>query len=164
MEFTYNSYVVPRGMEGILLSLVFGRWQSWRDELSSFNRLDRHHQLQAGQRIKLKLPLLSWSMYQHQNIQSWRNLLKRGACDERSLKLCKQLIQAWNPHLSIKRLRRGDLLLINVDLLRQRPFEGTTLSRIEKLRRSHQRRRRRPRIRLASNCSLDSPISVSALQ
>ena len=159
MEFTYNGYIVPRGMEGILLSLVFGRWQSWRDELSVFNRLDRHHQLQAGQRIKLKLPLLSWSMYQHQDAQSWRQILQESGCDEDALKLCKQLVQAWNPHLSIRRLRRGDMLLMNVDLLRTRPFEGTTLSRIEKLRRSPQRRRRRPRLKLASNCSLVAPLS-----
>jgi len=160
MEFTYNSYIVPRGMEGILLSLVFGRWQSWRDELSAFNRLNRHHQLQAGQRIRLKLPLLSWSMYQHQDMTSWRQLIKHGQCDENSLKLCQQLIQSWNPHLSIRHLRRGDLLLINMGLLRERPYEGTTLSRVEKLRRYPQRRRRRPRIKLGPNCHLGSSLSA----
>lgn len=154
MEFTYLSYIVPKGMEGILLALVFGEWQSWRGNLSKFNGLDSQHQLQAGQRIKLKLPLKTWSLYRHESAQEWRRLLSVGQCDDTSLRLCRQLLQSWNPHVKISRLRKGDQLLINLDLLQRRPFEGTTLGRVESLRRSSGRRRSRPRIRVSERCAL----------
>lgn len=153
MEFTYLRYYVPRGMEGILLSLVFGHWQSWRDDLSLFNGYDRHHELQAGQRLKIKLPLHRWSRYQHQGEESWRKLLALGQC-ELDEKMCMQLLQAWNPHVSIKRLRKRNQLLINLSLLKNRPFEGATRTRVEGLRRGGVPRRQRPRLKLPSACSL----------
>ena len=147
-------------MEGILLSIVFGRWQSWRGELSAFNGLDSQHQLQAGQRVKLKLPLRSWTLYQHEDQASWRKVLARGDCLDREVeRVCTQLLQSWNPHLKISRLKRGDRLLINLQLLRERPFEGTTLMRIEKLRRSPSRRRRKPRLKVDSRCALAPTLS-----
>lgn len=160
MEFSYLSYIVPKGMEGILLSIVFGRWQSWRGELSAFNGLDSQHQLQAGQRVKLKLPLRSWTLYQHEDQASWRKVLARGDCLDREVeRVCTQLLQSWNPHLRVSRLKRGDRLLINLQLLRDRPFEGTTLTRIEKLRRSPSRRRRKPRLKVDSRCALAPTLS-----
>ena len=154
MEFTYRSYVVPRGMEGILLSLIFGRWQSWRGELSTFNGLASDHQLQAGQRVKLKLPLHPWSIYYHSDEKSWRQLMAKASCQESHELICKRLIQAWNPHAIVSRLRKGDQLLVNLDLLTRRPFEGATYKRIEGLRRSPQRRRSRARLNFATGCQL----------
>lgn len=152
-EFTYLNYFVPRGMEGILLSLVFGHWQPWRNGLSNFNGLDRHHELQAGQRVKIKLPISPWSIYQHSGDKSWETLLNKGRCsdDER---LCLNLIQAWNPHVSLRRLKPGDQLLINLNLLKRRPFGGATRARIEGLKRGGGPRRKRPRLRLSKACEL----------
>ena len=160
MEFIYRNYYVPRGMEGILLSLVFGHWQSWRDELSIYNGLSRHHQLQAGQRVKLKLPLYAWSLYTHQDQSSWSQLLKLAKC-EKSLTFCRQMIQAWNPHILLKRMRKRDQLLINLQLLQRRPFGGATLSRIEGLRRGSTPRRRKPRLNLDKHCKLAAALRMN---
>ena len=160
MEFIYRNYYVPRGMEGILLSLVFGHWQSWRDELSIYNGLGRHDQLQAGQRVKLKLPLYAWSLYKHENASSWSELFKMAKC-QGSETLCKLLIQSWNPHVPLHKIRKRDQLLINLMLLKRRPFEGATLSRIEGLRRGNTPRRRSPRIKLAKDCKLRSSLDLS---
>lgn len=157
MEFTYSSYIVPRGMEGILLSIIFGRWQSWRGELSTFNGLDRHHQLQAGQRIKMKLPIHPWTRYLHKDDQSWKSLWRAGECDQESQKLCSQLLQAWNPHIVISNLKKGDELIVNLDLLKRHPFEGGALKRIEGLRRYPMKRYKRPRILMSKGCHLPQP-------
>ena len=162
MEFTYKNYYVPRGMEGILLSLVFGHWQSWRDDLSLFNGLSRHDQLQAGQRIKLKLPLHTWSIYEHQDEDSWQKLLELAHCQEAE-NLCRQLIQAWNPHVYLRRLKKRNQLLINLSLLQRRPYEGATLARIEGLRRGSVPKRRRPRVDIPKNCKILDYLSSDSL-
>ena len=162
MEFTYKNYYVPRGMEGILLSLVFGHWQSWRDDLSLFNGLSRHDQLQAGQRIKLKLPLHTWSIYEHQDEDSWQKLLELAHCQDAE-NLCRQLIQAWNPHVYLRRLKKRNQLLINLSLLQRRPYEGATLARIEGLRRGSVPKRRRPRVDVPKNCKIPNSLSSDSL-
>lgn len=157
MEFVYKNYYVPRGMEGILLSLVFGNWQTWRDDLSIFNGMNRHEQLQAGQRIKLMLPLHTWTMYRHQDDDSFRALLDKAQCGEAEF-ICKQLIQAWNPHVRLQYLRKHEQLLIHFDLLTRRPFKGATLSRIEGLRRGTVPKRKAPRVELPQHCKIFSSL------
>ena len=162
MEFVYRNYYVPRGMEGILLSLVFGHWQSWRNDLSLFNGLNRHDQLQAGQRVKLKLPLHTWSIYKHVDESSWQKLLKQTGCLH-AKNLCRKLIQAWNPHVYLRRLKKRDQLLINFSLLKRRPYGGATLSRIESLRRGSVPKRRKPRLQMPKNCKLLNSLTADLL-
>jgi hypothetical protein len=152
VEFKYYGYSVPRGMEGILLSIIFGRWQSWGEDLSKMNRMKKSDQLQAGQRIKLMLPLFPWRIFHVSSSDTAPKLLNKMGCKEEPI--CSSLIQAWNPHLDLRSLRKGDQLLMNPSLLLKRPFTADSVKRIEKTKRFRAGRRKRPKLRFPKNCAL----------
>jgi len=154
IEFTYYQYRVPRGMEGFLLSILFGSWQQWKGDLDLLNGISEDHQLQAGQFIKLKLPIHEWrlfTLYPDEGAQELREAL---GCDEANLQSCLKVIQVWNPHLDVRFLRRGDSLLVNRRFLVEPRWGEDINRRLDQLKRFRGRRRSRPRLKIPRGCTL----------
>ena len=153
IEFSYSFYYVPRGMEGFLLSHLFGQWQTW-SALSKDNHMEKRN-LQAGQKIRLKLPLHSWKLFKVRPRESVNDVLKWFQCPQESYGVCKQLIQVWNSHIKVQHLRKTEVLLINPSLMKNPVFGEETLKRLEKIKRfrlPRKLRRREPVIRVPKGC------------
>ena len=153
IEFKYSFYYVPRGMEGFLLSRVFGQWQSW-NSLSQDNYL-KNKTLQAGQKLRMKLPLYSWKLFKVRPKESINDVLKALDCPPDTSWVCKQLIQVWNSHIKVQHLRKNEVLLVNPTLLKTHPFGEETLKRLENVKRFRlpiRLRRREPVIRIPKGC------------
>ena len=134
------------------MSILFGSWQQWKGDLETLNNLSDEHQLQAGQFVKLKLPLHEWrlfTLYPDEGAQSLRDALE---CSEAHLATCLKLLQVWNPHLSVYALREGDRLLVNPSLLQRDNWSELVLRRLDQLKRSRARRLKRPRVKLSERC------------
>ena len=154
IELLYRRYRVPRGMEGFLLSILFGSWQQWKGDLDLLNGISEDKQLQAGQFIKLKLPLHEWrlfTLYPDEGAQELREAL---GCGEARLPQCLKLVQVWNPHLDVRFLRKGDSLLINPQALKGGRWTEDINRRLELLKRSRGKRRRRPHLSIPKGCEL----------
>ena len=153
IEFVYLRYQVPRGMEGFVLSRLFSQWQSW-SALAEFNGLDVNMQLQAGQRVKLLLPLRSWRRYQVQRGDRVSGLLSQWGGGE-DLENGRQLLSLWNPHAQINRLRVGDELLYNPSILADSSqLGGATLKKLRRMRRFPGVSRRQLSLRVPQGCTL----------
>ena len=154
IEFSYRQYKVPRGMEGFLLALLFGSWQRWDGDLAPLNDINEDRQLQAGQFVRLMLPLHEWRLFTLQPQEGAAELRAALACDEAQINTCLQLAQVWNPHLDLRALRKGDQLLINPSLLQPGAFPAEAYRRLEKLKRLRGFRASRPRVSTPLGCAL----------
>jgi hypothetical protein len=141
-------------MEGFLMSILFGSWQQWKGDLETLNQLSDERQLQAGQFVKLKLPLHEWRLFTLYPKEGARSLRDALGCSETQLTICLKLLQVWNPHLSVYALREGDRLLVNPTLLQKENWSELVLRRLEQLKRSRGRRLKRPRVKLSERCAL----------
>jgi hypothetical protein len=164
IEFTYRNYRVPRGMEGFLLSILFGSWQRWEGDLSTLNGVREARQLQAGQQVRLMLPLHEWRLFTLQPQEGAAELRAALGCQEAHINTCLMIVQLWNPHLDLRALRKGDQLLLNPSLLRPEAFSADVYRRMEKVKRLRGVRLPRPRLTAPQGCQVTPLRSTESTQ
>jgi hypothetical protein len=150
IEFNYQQYYVPWGMEGFLLEAVFGKWQTWQ-EIAQQNHLKANQGLHAGQMIQLQLPLYSWEMILVKDKQSIKDILEAKNCTEL---YCYFMIQVWNPHLDVRVLRENDELLYNTELMKKSLENQDEIKKIEGIRRFKGIRFKKPPVKIPPACTL----------
>jgi hypothetical protein len=157
IEFNYQQYYVPWGMEGFLLESVFGKWQTWQ-QIAQQNNLKPNQGLHAGQIIQLQLPLFSWEMITVQDKQTVRDILEKKACTHL---YCYLMLQVWNPHLDIRVLRENDELLYSSSLMTKSLENQDEIKKVEGIRRFKGIRFKKPPIKLPTACQLSKQVKPS---
>jgi hypothetical protein len=150
IEFNYQQYYVPWGMEGFLLESVFGKWQTWQ-QIAQQNNLKPTQGLHAGQVVQLQLPLFSWEMITVQDKQTVKEILEKKNCTHL---YCYLMLQVWNPHLDIRVLRENDELLYSSSLMAYSLEHQDEIKKIEGIRRFKGIRFKKPPIKLPNACQL----------